>query len=112
MNISGLNVRITFQKNVTIIDKFQNHISAWQDYFTCWATAVPSGRSADETQEAGHTEEADRLDITTRWSTETAAVNSKQYRILLQGRIYNILSIDEMGYKKNSRKFHAVLSER
>ena len=112
MNIAGLNVRITFQKSVTEIDEYQNHIPAWHDFYTCWATALSSGRSIDETQEAGHTEEADRLGITVRWSAETAAVNSKQYRILLQGRIYNILSIDEMGYKKNSRKFHAVLAER
>ena len=45
------------------------------------------------------------------WS-ETAAVNSKQYRILLGDRIYNILSIDEMGFKHNSRKLHTELSER
>ena len=56
--------------------------------------------------------EADRLDITVRWCSEIAVVNSKGYRILLGGRIYNILSIDEMGFKRNSRKFHAELSER
>jgi hypothetical protein len=39
-------------------------------------------------------------------------VNSKQYRILLGDRIYNILSIDEMGFKHNSRLFHTVLVER
>ena len=60
----------------------------------------------------GHTVEADRLDITVRWCSEIAVVNSKGYRILLGGRIYNILSIDEMGFKRNSRKFHAELSER
>jgi hypothetical protein len=31
---------------------------------------------------------------------------------MLGGRIYNILSIDEMGFKHNSRKLHAQLSER
>ena len=112
MNIAGLRVRITIQKNETVTDKYGNHKSAWADYFSCWATATMSGKSAEETQDAGYTQESDRLDVTVRWSSETAAVNSKQYHILLQGRIYNILSIDEMGYKKNSRKFHAVLAER
>ena len=112
MNIAGLRVRITIQKNDTVVDKYGNHKSAWVDYFSCWATAVTSGLSAGEEESAGHTVEADRLDITVRYSSETAAMNSKQYRILLLNRIYNILSIDEMGFKHNSRKLHTELTER
>ena len=112
MNIAGLRVRITIQKNTTVTDQYGNHTSAWTDYFSCWATAVSSGKSAEETQEAGHTEEADRLDVTVRWSSETAAVNSKQYRVLLNGRIYNILGIDDMGFRHNSRKLFCQLTER
>ena len=112
MEIGALRTRITIQRNETQIDRYGNHIPAWRDYFSCWATCSTSGRSADETQEAGYTQEADRLDITVRWCSEIAAVNSKGYRILLGGRIYNILSIDEMGFKRNSRKFHARLAER
>ena len=112
MNIAGLRVRISIQKNETVTDKYGNHKSVWQDYFTCWATAVTSGLSSKEEETAGHTVEADRLDITVRWSSETAAVDSKQYRVLLNGRIYDILSIDEMGFKRNSRKLHTELTER
>ena len=112
MNIAGLRVRITLQKHETVVDKYGNHTSAWTDYFSCWATAVTSGLSSKEEEAAGHTVEADRLDFTVRWSSETAVVNSKQYRVMLGGRIYNILSIDEMGFKHNSRKLHAQLSER
>ena len=112
MNIAGFRVRITIQKNKAMTDQYGNHKSVWQDYFTCWATAVTSGLSSKEEETAGHTVEADRLDITVRWSSETAAVDSKQYRVLLNGRIYNILSIDEMGFKRNSRKLHTELTER
>ena len=112
MNIAGLRTRITFQKNETVVDRYGNHTSAWTDFFSCWATAVTSGLSFSEGEAAGHTVEADRLDITVRYSSETAVVNSKQYRILLGDRIYNILSIDEMGFKQNSRLFHTVLVER
>ena len=112
MNIAALRVRITIQKNETVVDENANHTSAWTDYFSCWASCVKSGQSLEETQEAGHTQEADRVDITVRWCSETAAVNSKEYRILLGGRIYDITSIDEMGFRKNSRKFHAILTER
>ena len=112
MNIAGLRVRITIQKNTTVVDRVGNHSSAWTDYFSCWATAVTSGLSSSEEEEAGHTVEADRLDITVRYSSETAAVNSKQYRVMLGDRIYNILSIDEMGFKHNSRKLKTQLAER
>lgn len=112
MNIAGLRVRIIIQKNETVVDRYGNHTSSWTDFFSCWATAVTSGLSASEEESAGHTVEADRLDITVRWSSETAAVNSRQYRILLGERVYDILSIDEMGFHHNSRKFHAELSER
>ena len=112
MNISGLRVRITIQKNTTVVDKYGNHTSAWTDYFRCWATVVKSGKSAEETEHAGTTQEADRLDVTVRYSSETAAVNSKQYRILLQGHTYNIIAIDEMGFRRNSRKFFTELTKR
>ena len=112
MNISGLRVRITIQKNETVVDKYGNHKSTWTDFSTCWASAVTSGLSISEKESAGHTTEADKLDITVRYSTETAAINSKQYRVLLAGRIYNILSIDEMGFKHHSRKLHTQLTER
>ena len=82
MNISGLRVRITIQKNETVVDKYGNHKSTWTDFFSV------------------------------RYSTETAAINSKQYRFFLAGRIYNILSIDEMGFKHNSRKLRTQLTER
>ena len=112
MNVSGLSVRITIQKSVVQKDKYQNHNTAWEDYFTCWATCTASGKSADETQNARYTQEADLLDITVRYSSETAAVNSKEYRILLNGQIYNITSIDEMGFRKNSRKYHTERKDR
>ena len=56
MNISGLRVRITIQKNTTVVDKYGNHTSAWTDYFRGWATVVKSGKSAEETEHAGTTQ--------------------------------------------------------
>ncbi len=112
MDIAGLRVRITIQKSETVVDRYGNHSSVWSDYFTCWATATASGRGAEETHNASSTQEGDRLDITVRWCSETAAVNSKGYRILLGGKKYNILAIDEMGFRKNSRKFLTGLVER
>ena len=107
MNIAGLNVRIMIQKNVTVTDRIGNHISVWTDYFSCWATA--SDQSGDESEEASQTREADRMDFTVRYCSETAAVTAKGYRILLGDRIYNIIHVDDMGFRKNSRKFQTKL---
>ena len=112
MNITGMRVRITIQKNETVTDKYGNHKSEWTDYFTCWASVSKGSAKADETEAAGRTEEEDRLSFTVRWSSETDAVNSKNYRILLYGRIYNIVSVDEMGFRRKSRKFTTELVER
>ena len=112
MNIAGMRVRITIQKNETIIDKYGNHKSKWTDYFTCWASASKGNAKADETEAAGHTEEEDRMNFTVRWSSETDVVNSKNYRILLYGRIYIIVSVDDMGFRRKGRKITAELVER
>ena len=112
MDIGGLRVRCTIQKNETVVDRYGNHTSEWEDAFSCWATAVSSGKRVEETQQAGYTQEAGRMEITVRWSPEVAAVNMKEYRILLEGRIYNILGIDEMGVRRNSRKFFCQMTER
>ena len=110
MHIEGLRGRIRIQKNETVTDRYGNHKSAWTDYFSCWATA--STQTGQEGEEAAHTKEEDCLDFTVRYCTETAAVTAKQYRILLGERIYNIVHVDDMGFKHNSRKFHAALVER
>ena len=112
MNVAALRVRITIQKNTTVVDAVGNHTSAWENYYSCWATATASGKSAEESMDSGHTLESDRLDFTVRWSSETAVVNSKQYRVLLVDRIYDILSIDDMGFKRKSRKLMTRLTER
>ena len=107
MNIGALRTRIIIQKNETVTDKYGNHKSVWTDYFSCWATA--SDQSGDESEEASQTREADRMDFTVRYCSETAAVTAKGYRILLGDRIYNIIHVDDMGFRKNSRKFQTKL---
>ena len=110
MNIAGLNVRIMIQKNETVTDRIGNHRSAWTNYFSCWATA--SDQTGDEGEEASQIKEEDRIDFTVRYCSETAAVTAKGYRILLGERIYNITHVDDMGFRKNSRKFMTKLEAR
>lgn len=107
MNVTGFRVRIMLQKNETVTDRLGNHSSVWTDYFSCWASATD--QTGDESEEASQTREEDRMDFTVRYCSETAEVTSKGYRILLNGRIYNITHVDDMGFRKRSRKFRAKL---
>ena len=110
MHIAGMRVRITLQKNETVTDAYGNHANVWAPYHSCWATA--SSQMGQEKETAATTNEEDRMDFTVRYSSETAAVVSTKYRILLMDRIYDIDHVDDMGFKKNSRKFHAHLVKR
>lgn len=105
MHISGLNVRITLQKNQTVVDGIGNHIDEWTDYFSCYATV--SDKSGDEELAAGQTKVNERMDFTIRYSSETKVVTADEYRIILGDRIYNITSVDDMAFKHRSIKLHA-----
>ena len=52
----------------------------------------------------------DLLDLTP--VRELAAVESTKYRILTQGKIYDIVYVNPMGYKRNSLKFNCKLEKR
>lgn len=110
MNIAGMNIRITFQKSGVVSDAIGNRMNAWTDYFSCYATA--SGQDGDEKEEAGMTVVSERMNFTVRYCTETAAIVPDKFRILFGGRIYNILSVDDMAFKKNSLKLKAELVRR
>lgn len=112
MHISWLRARIIIQKNETVIDQYGNHKSEWKNYYTCWATGASSGRSGDESEEAGHTTDNDRVDFTIRWCSETALINPKSYRVLYGEHIYNITSVDWMDFRHISLKLHTERVER
>ena len=69
-------------------------------------------KTATETDDAAHISEQDRLNFTVRYCAETQVITSSGYRIMFNGKIYNIDSIDCMNYKKKSLKFTAHLVER
>lgn len=111
MNIAGMRVRIMIQKNEVIVDEYRNHVNEWCDYFACWANVISSGLTSTEKEAAAITLEEDRLDMTVRYSTETAAIDPTHYRILFNDRIYNITNVSDMGFKHKTRLFHTRLEE-
>ena len=98
MDIAAMNVRVAFQKNETVTDKYGNHKNAWTDYFTCYATI--GGETGQEQAVVGETVENTNMNVTVRYCTETAAVISTKYRILFGGGSHWIIAMKHRKYKK------------
>ena len=103
MDIAAMNVRVTFQKNETVTDKYGNHKNAWADYYTCYATI--GGETGQEQAVVGETVENTDMNVTVRYCSETAVITSTKYRILFGDDIYDILAVDHLNFKKNALKF-------
>ena len=108
MNIAALRIPVTFQKNAVTKDKYGNHTASWSDYFKCYAT-IGTQTGSESNGEVINPEES--LDFTCRWCSELAAVESTKYRILAEGKTYNITYVNPMGYKKNTIKFNCKLEK-
>lgn len=109
MEIGALNLRITFQRQVVEKDQIGNHTVRGSDYISCWATASGSGT---EEEDAGTTNPKETIDFTTRWCKALSEVTSEEYRIIADGKLYNILYVNPMGYQHRSLKFHCERAKR
>lgn len=103
MDIALLNVKITFQKNEVIVDEIGNHRNAWTDFYTCFATA--SGEGGSEKSVAGLIVDDSDISFTVRYCKKLSGIDSTKCRILFDGNLYNIVSIDHMNFKKKALKF-------
>ncbi len=103
MDISLLNVRITFQANETVVDRYGNHTCAWTDYYSCYATV--SGESGDEKSVAANTMYESDIAFTVRFCRALEHADPTQLRIIFNDEIYDIKFIDHMNYKRESLKF-------
>ena len=83
-------------------DKYKNRLQSWTDYFTCAARA--GTYTVHEDGDEVVTEEKS-VTFSCRWCPELAKVTSKEYRIVFDGHIYDILSVDPMNYTKTDIHF-------
>lgn len=106
MEISLLNVKITIQKNTTIVDGIGNHTNEWGDFYICHAKVSREGDAeTSETSVAGVIIDDSDIDFTVRFCKKVLEVTNTGYRIQFNGEIFNIQSVDHMNYKKKSIKF-------
>ena len=106
MEVSLLDVRITFQKNGVAVDGIGNHKNTWADYYSCHATVSgEAGRQTSESETAGIVADESDISFTVRWCRKASVMDSTGYRVVFGGELYNILAIDHMNYKKKCLKF-------
>lgn len=103
MDIVLMNVKIFFQKNTVVADDIGNHKNTWADYYCCHATV--GGEGGKEKDTAGLTVEDTDISFTVRYCRRAADITADRFRILFNGGVYNIVSVDHMNYKKKALKF-------
>lgn len=88
--------RIIVQKNIITKDTIGNHIEEWMDFYSCAAYAnKASGR---EYGIAGQTVTEETLIFEVRWCKKLECLESTKFRILFNGAIYNIISVDDIQF--------------
>ena len=110
MEISLLNVKVTFQKNSVAADDIGNRRNVWEDYYTCHATV--SGEGGNEKAAAGLTVVDSDIAFTIRFCKRAAEVTADGFRILFGGETYNIVAVDHMNYRKKTLKFRCEKARR
>lgn len=103
MDIALLNVSITFQKNAVMVDTIGNHKNEWADFYSCHATV--SGEGGKEASAAGMIVDDSDISFTVRYCRTVSEINNTEYRVLFDGEVFNILTVDHMNFKRKSVKF-------
>lgn len=106
MEIALLNILITVQKHTVVVDAIGNHTNAWEDYYTCHATASGENGSVkgSEDETAGTTVDHGHVDFTVRYCRKLEPLTTDEYRVLFNGQVFDIIGLDHMNFKRKCLK--------
>lgn len=108
MQIARLSERITFQKNVAVVDKYHNHTNTWTDYFTCHAYACTCQTDREDGDPVIREDQTISFEV--RYCSELKELDSIHFRVLFHGDVYNIQSVDMMNYQHKTIKVRCKLA--
>ena len=96
MDIGSMRQRITIQRATVTSDEIGNRVNQWTDYHSCFAYVnMASGK---EYEAAGQTLPGDSVVFTLRWCKKLAEMQCSTFRVLFQGQIFNLVSVDNVQY--------------
>ncbi|MGB9813526.1 MAG: phage head closure protein [Thermovenabulum sp.] len=93
MNIGDMRHRITLQKKMNIVDADGFTTQQWQDVATVWAAV--ENLHGREYWEAAAVQAENTVKFTIRYRPDV----DQTMRILFKGKVYNILSVDNIKYR-------------
>jgi SPP1 family predicted phage head-tail adaptor len=92
-----MNERVTFQKNAVMTDEIGNHVNAWEDFYSCFATIGGEGlASSSESEVAGQTVEDTGMTVTVRFCKKAAEIT-----VYSKNR-YQLANLLEFGHAKRN----------
>ena len=99
MDFDKLNQRITILEHRTVVDEIGNHVTKWDEVYSCWANVTV--KSSAENTNTGITKEVQSVSFVVRQSLFMLSLNATTHRILFRGLEYNIRSV-QRDYLQNS----------
>lgn len=97
---------ITIQQYVEGFDSIGNPSQEWQNYKQVYGYV--NGLSGAEYWEAANVHQENTVEFVFRWKPFFDTMNTKQYRIIFNGGIYNINLIDNLQFRNKTVKIKAV----
>lgn len=98
---------VTIQKYVEGFDDIGNPSNKWTDYAQAYGYA--NSLSGREYWEAANVQQENTVEFVFRWKPFFDVMNTKQYRLVFRGRIYNINMIDNIQFRNKTVKIRAVM---
>lgn len=105
--IARFNERITFQRNTVMVDRYNNHVNAWTDYFSCYTYA--STYQLDREEGNPVVREDQTITFEVRYCSELKNLDSTHFRVLFHDDVYNIQNVDMMNYQRKTIKVRCKL---
>lgn len=91
----------------------RNRSCEWKDYYKCWAYC--STYQYDEEDGSDKTEATKKPEQTitfeVRWCEELKNIDSVHYRVVFNGDVYNIISVDNMNFQHKKIRFRSKLEK-
>ena len=106
MNASMLKNKITIQKKAAVADDIGRISEVWSDFMVVHAYA--NRLSGQELIVAAANGQQDTVTFCVRYCRELVDLNSNDFRIIFMGRIFNILTVDNVQFLNVELKIRAV----
>jgi head-tail adaptor len=127
MNIASMKEKIIFQRLHSEKDDRGNPAENWEDIYTCHAYAnIPTGSEVFTKHEYSTTSSGyegsefysgrqllleSKVKFTVRYTKRLKDIDTYLYRLIWNGREYNILSVDNVQFKNNLMTITAICKD-